>query len=140
MIEITIPHIDVNGIARRGVLTPQLPRGKTNRIQVLRLLAEEMCVRVREDKDAVAANDQTLLASRIAGQASVAHGIYVPGADLLSQFEASRGLGVRSHEIAAEPRHGGYGSGSKRWDRPLRARCGLPAFDLLLRYQARLHQ
>src|ERR1700758_1030838 len=130
MLEVTIPHIDLNRITRRGVLTPQLPRGKTNRIQVLRLLAEKMCVRVREDKDAVAADDQTLLASRISGQASVAHGIYVPGADLLSQFEASRRLSFRSHKIAAEPGYCGHGSGSQRRCRLLRSRCGPAGFDL----------
>src|SRR5258708_34509730 len=103
MIEITIPHIDVNRIARRCVLSPQLLSGKTNRIQVLRLLAQKMCVRVREYKDAVAANDRALLASRISGQTRVAYRIDIPGTDLLSQFEGRLGLCFRAHKIAAEP-------------------------------------
>src|SRR5882757_5087388 len=102
MIEIAIPHIDVNRIARRGVLTPQLLRGKTNGIQVLRLLAQKMCVGVREYKDAVAANDRALLASRISGQTRVAYRIDIPGADVLSQFESSLSLCFRAHKIAAE--------------------------------------
>src|SRR5438270_9354473 len=111
MIEITIPQIDVNRIAGRGVLTPQLPRGKTNGIQVLRLLAQEMCVGVREYKDAVAAKDGALLASRISGQARVAQRIHIPGADLLSQLEASLSLSFGAHEITAEPGYCGNGGG-----------------------------
>ncbi len=33
----------------------------------------------------------------------------IPGADLLSHFEASPGVSLWSHKIAAEPAHGGYG-------------------------------
>jgi hypothetical protein len=78
---------------------------------VLWLLAQKMRVCIREYEDAVAADDSALFASRVSGQARVAHRIHIPGSDLLSHFEASFGLRFRAHKIAAEPGHGGYGGG-----------------------------
>src|SRR5271156_6353438 len=99
-----------------------------------------MRVCIREYEDAVAADDSSLLASRVSRQASVTHWIHIPGADLLSHFEASLGVSFRSHKIAAEPAHGGYGGGGKRRSCLLRSRPGLAGFHLLPRHQARLHQ
>ena len=78
---------------------------------MLRLLAQKMRVCIREYEDAVAADDGALFASRVSRKASVGHWIHIPGADLLSHFEANLGVSFRSHKIAAEPGHGGYGGG-----------------------------
>src|ERR1700743_1904245 len=138
MIEITIPHINGNRIAWRGVLSPQLSRRKTNCIQVLRWLAQKMRILIREYEDAVVTHDSAFFASRVSRQASVSHWIYIPGADLLSHFEASLGVSFRSHKIAAQPGHCRHCVGGKRRSFLLRSRRGLAAFHLLPRHQARL--
>jgi hypothetical protein len=73
-----------------------------------------MRVCIREYEDPVAADDSTRFASRVSRQASVAQRIHIPGADLLTHFEASLGVHLRSHKIAAKPGHGGYAGDGKR--------------------------
>jgi len=63
MLKVAIPHVKVNRIARRGAVSPQLPGLKTNRIQVLWLLAQKMRVCIREHEYAMVADDSTLFAS-----------------------------------------------------------------------------
>ena len=60
MLKVGIPQVKVNRIARRGAVSPQLPGLKTNRIQVLWLLAQKMRVCIREHEYAVVADDNAL--------------------------------------------------------------------------------
>jgi hypothetical protein len=46
------------------LLSPQLARGESHRVQVLRLLAQEMGIIVREDVDAMVPMDRAKLAAR----------------------------------------------------------------------------
>ena len=73
-LKVVVPQIDIDGILRRGLLAPQLARGEAHRVDMLRLLAEEMGVGVWENKDAVVAVDRAELAARIARQARMVDG------------------------------------------------------------------
>src|SRR5947209_4660981 len=44
--KVVVPHVEMNGVALRGLFAPELARGKANGIDVLRLLADELRVRV----------------------------------------------------------------------------------------------
>jgi hypothetical protein len=59
-----VPQIEIDSIMPRGLLAPELTRGEAHRVHVLRLLAEEMGVGIREDKDAVTRGTAVLIAVR----------------------------------------------------------------------------
>jgi hypothetical protein len=75
--EVVIEQIEMDGILRPGVVAPQFAGRETNRIDVLRLLAEEMGVRIREQEDAVIALDGPRSCTHIAWQARVADRMHV---------------------------------------------------------------
>src|SRR5580704_6868078 len=104
MLEIAIPHVKVNRIARRGFSAPQLPGRKTDRIQVLRMLALKLRVGIREHENAAIANDSAFLTARVSGQAGMAQRIHVPCANPLSDLETSFRLRLRPHKVAASQR------------------------------------
>src|SRR5215471_8158747 len=53
LLKVVIPHVYIHGVFLPGLPAPQLSRFKTHRIHMLRLLAKEMCVRVRENKNSM---------------------------------------------------------------------------------------
>jgi hypothetical protein len=55
--EVVIEQIEMDAILRPSLVAPQFAGRETNRIDVLRLLAKEMGVRIREQEDAVIAFD-----------------------------------------------------------------------------------
>jgi hypothetical protein len=57
-LKVVVPHVEIHGIAPRGLLPPQLARGEPHRVQVLRLLAEGIGVGVRVDVDAMVQLDR----------------------------------------------------------------------------------
>lgn len=67
----------------RGLLAPELTRGEAHRVHVLRLLAEEMGVGIREDKDAVIPLNRPKLCAYVARQAGVTDRMAVAGPEWL---------------------------------------------------------
>src|SRR3954467_973731 len=57
-IEIVLPQIEIDGVARVGRLAPQLARRKAHGVKELRVLALEPGVRIGEDMRAVIAFDR----------------------------------------------------------------------------------
>ena len=56
-LKVVVPQINVDGVLWLGLFAPQFARGETHGVNVLRLLALEMGVGVRENKDSVVAVD-----------------------------------------------------------------------------------
>src|SRR5262249_32131801 len=120
----------MDGILQRGLVPPQFAGRKTNRIDVLRLLAKEVGVRIWEQEDAVIAFDGSSSCTNIAWKARVADWIHVASPHQLADRETRRyrfgsprrgadrcsGLDIRS----------GYRRGCLRCPRP-----GLSAFRVL---------
>src|ERR1700737_4072895 len=81
---------------------------------MLRILAEEMCVGVREDKNSIVTVDRAEFSARVTWQTRVAHKINVASANALA------GLELRSHRhIAAcwhafRNQHGHFLHGERR--------------------------
>src|SRR5260370_24525106 len=96
-----VPQIDVDGIARRGLLTPEFARGETHGVEMLGLLALEMGVGVGKDKDAMIALDRADRAARVAPQARVPGRIDIAAADMLPHLEARYRWDVALHGIAS---------------------------------------
>jgi hypothetical protein len=57
MLKVVIPHIEMNRIARRSSLSPQLAGSETYGIKMLSFFALILRIRVRERVDAVVKND-----------------------------------------------------------------------------------
>jgi hypothetical protein len=66
LLKVVVPHIDINGISWGGTLAPQFTGGKTDRINVLALIAEEMRTRVGEAVHTMIADDCSGLAAGVA--------------------------------------------------------------------------
>src|SRR5260370_9783962 len=96
-----VPQIDVDGIARRGLLTPEFARGETHGVEMLRLLALKMRVRVGKNEDAMIALDRADFAARVARQARVPGRIDIAAAHRLPHLEARYRWGVALHGIAS---------------------------------------
>ena len=92
---------------RRSPVAPQLARGETHRIDMLRFLALKMGVGVGKDEHAVIAIDRAELAPRIAWQARVVRRIDVPGAHALTRLRtaAQRASPPGRHAIRDQRRH-----------------------------------
>jgi hypothetical protein len=88
LIKVVIPHIEVNRIARRGLLAPQLACTETHGVYVLGILTTEMGVRVWQDKNAMVAFDRAELPAGVTRQSGVTNWIYIPGAHALAHLEA----------------------------------------------------
>src|SRR5260370_689037 len=111
-----VPQIDVDGIARRGLLTPEFARGETHGVEMLRPLALEMRVRVGKNEDAMIALDRADFATRVARQARVPGRIDIAAANMLPHLEARYRWDValhgiasgnhRRHRFAGDPRRG----------------------------------
>ena len=87
MLKIVIPHIDMDGIARRRGLSPKLARREAHRINMLPLLAPVLSIGIRENNHAVVADDLAGLATRISGQSRMPHRIDVPCPNPLPYLE-----------------------------------------------------
>src|SRR5579863_2024264 len=107
---------------------------------MLRLLAQEMRVRVWKHEDSVMAHHRARLASRVPGQTRMAFRIYVPGANTLSDLESGLGRRFRTHKTTAPRRGGGRIGRGKRRRRLLRSRRRLTGFNLHARHHAPLYQ
>ena len=64
-LEVVVPHVQVNQIARRRLIPPDFARGESHRVEMLRFFAEQVRVRVRKEKHAAIENDDTALASHV---------------------------------------------------------------------------
>ena len=63
--QVNLPEIDQHALIRFGAITPQLAPGDTDRVEVLRIFTEAMCVTVREDVSPVMGDNGAALAARI---------------------------------------------------------------------------
>ena len=70
-LKIVVPQIDVDCVARRGLLAPKLARREPSRIDVLRVFAERMRRRVGKYVDTMIAIDDSEFAARVTRQARV---------------------------------------------------------------------
>src|SRR5260370_41349505 len=134
-----VPQIDVDGIARRGLLTPEFARGETHGVEMLRPLALEMRVRVGKNEDAMIALDRADFATRVARQARVPGRIDIAAANMLPHLEARYRWDVALHGIASgNPRRHRFGCDRRRgfW----RSRAGPAAFDFGACYQSPVHE
>jgi len=80
----------MDGILQPGLVPPQFAGRKTNRIDVLRLLAKEVGVRIREQEDPVIAFDGSSSCTNIAWKARVADWIHVASPHQLADRETRR--------------------------------------------------
>src|SRR5437762_3746470 len=70
-IQMSVPEVHVDRVARRGVGPPQFPGREADAVEMLRLRPETLRIGVGEDEDAVVAVDHTALAARVARQPRV---------------------------------------------------------------------
>src|SRR6516162_3323201 len=84
-LKVIIPHRNNHGVLGIGLLSPQFPRRKPYRVEVLWIFAEALCVGVGEHKYSVVPLNYAYSTSRIARQASVCCRIHVSGADSLAR-------------------------------------------------------
>src|SRR5579883_2210594 len=87
-IEILLPQVEIDGIRRIGGLAPQRPRGETHGVEVLRVLALELRVRIGKDVRTMVPLDDAQLAAHIARQAGMAGRVQLAGAHRLAWREA----------------------------------------------------
>src|SRR5262245_9913056 len=87
-LKVVVPQIDVEGIARRSLLTPQLARGEAHQVNVLRLVTPAQSRAVREGLHAADPLDHASLAASIAGKAGMAYRIDIPSAHPLARLKA----------------------------------------------------
>src|SRR5438046_1840437 len=104
-IQMIVPEVHVDRVARRGVGPPQFPGREADAVEMLRLRPETLRIGVGEDEDAVVAVDHTALAARVARQPRVARGMDVAGHDPAARLEAWRSAAVREPEPAALRQH-----------------------------------
>src|SRR4029077_3088838 len=128
-VKVIIPHIDVHRIQRGGLLAPKFARGKTHRINVLRILAKKMSVGIRKNESAVVSMDRSEFSARVPRQPRMPHRIDVAGAHLLAHFEARGHLYVTVCVNAIGERGRDLISGQRR-GRSDRARRGHAALNL----------
>src|SRR5260370_17721999 len=124
-----VPQIDVDGIARRGLLAPEFARGETDGVEMLRLRGLKMRVRVRKNEDTMIALDRSDFAARVARQARVPGRIDIAAAHRLPHLEARYRWGVALHGIAsANHRRHRFGGDRRRgfWPSP----AGPPPFHV----------
>src|SRR3989475_2145132 len=99
-IEVVIPEIDVDAVARGSFGSPQLARGEAHAVAVLGLLVARHGVGVGEDEHAVVAVDDAALAARVARQARVADGVIVAREHAVAGLELRRYVVVEPREAA----------------------------------------
>src|SRR5690242_11672787 len=80
-LQVGLEAIDVDGVARTRLRSPQLAALEADGVAVLRYLLAGRRVRIGEDEHAVVAIDHAGLVARVAGQARMARGVEVLRAD-----------------------------------------------------------
>ena len=97
------------------MLAPKFARGEVHRVDMLRLLAEEMRIGIRENKDAVVAIDHAELAARVAREARMPDRMHVPCAHAIagSKTRSYRNIAARWNAFCNQ--HGNF-FGSERGD------------------------
>src|SRR5687767_451264 len=93
-------------IERPRLLTPQLARGETNRVDMLRSYVEReaLGVRVGEVEHTLVAHDRAAFATGVARQARMTDGVHVAGAHRLANFETRR----RTRDLPRSARAGDH--------------------------------
>src|SRR3990172_4933746 len=88
-LEVVLPQIDVNGVARRGRSAPELTRREVDGVHMLRLSAQRLAIRVGalQCKDPVVANDRAPLAAGVTRLPRVPFGMDVSRPHALSRLE-----------------------------------------------------
>src|SRR5256886_6322290 len=109
-IEVIVPEVHVDGVTRRGLGPPQLPRGEADAVEVLRLLALPHRVRIGEDEDAVVAVDGAPPTAHVARQSRMADGIEVARDDAVAGLEPGRDAVRKSRRAALEEHSADVGS------------------------------
>src|SRR3954462_14613187 len=79
-IEILLPQVEIDGIAGVGRLAPQLARRKAHGVEILRVLAFELGIRIGKDVRAVIALDRAQPPTHVARQPRVAGRVDFAGA------------------------------------------------------------
>src|ERR1700722_19951473 len=87
-IEIIFPQIDIDALARRVVLAPELAPVEFHRVAMLRLGAAAVRMCIGKDEYAPIAMDSSVMAARIAGQPGMALRIEVAGNHAVAGLEA----------------------------------------------------
>src|ERR1041385_4039009 len=87
MLKVVVPHVEMDGIARRSALAPELARGEADRIEMLRILAAVVGMAVGKDVHAAVADDFADLAADVPRQARVADRMHIARADALAGLE-----------------------------------------------------
>src|SRR4029453_1052109 len=103
-IKIGLPQIGRHGIARMAGLAPDVAGGKPHRVEGLRVFALAMRIGVGENMSAVQAHDLTFMATQIARQPRMCHGMHVLRPDLVSHRITRRGRRARGRSAFGESR------------------------------------
>src|SRR5262245_22713398 len=135
LVKVVVPHVEMHRVAGRRLLAPELARGEADRVQVLRLLAGELRIRIGEYEYAVVAHDHADLAPRVARQPRVAGRMDVARAGPLAHRESRRRRDAAARRVAPRNHLRNGSSGDAR--RGLRrSGGGAPRIDLLARDEA----
>src|SRR4029077_3120007 len=86
-LKIVVPQRDHDGVLGFCLFAPQFACRETNRVNVLRLLAQALGIGVGEHEHAVVALDDAELSARVAREARMHRRVDVAGADALTNLE-----------------------------------------------------
>src|SRR5262245_29883363 len=107
MLEILVPEVEINGIARGCGLAPQFPSGEPDGGKMLRLVSLIVRLRLGKEIDGTVAGDRAVLPARVARQPRVAGRVDVALSDALSRFEVRRRLRIAPSRRTTIRRLGG---------------------------------
>src|SRR5262245_36967932 len=106
-IHVIVPQIDIDTVLGRHLAPPQGMGCKAYTVDMLRLGATAVGIRIGKDKHAVIVVDNAMLTAYIARQPSVPGRIDVPHYNTVAGFEPRRNLDIDTC---------GAASGHRRWD------------------------
>src|SRR5215469_7715162 len=128
-LKVVVPHVNVNGILRCGLLAPQFTRRETHGVNVLRVLTEEMRVAVRENKNTMIAVNRPEFSARVPRQPCVSQRMHIPGTHSLTHLEPRGHIQVSRRWNASRNKSCNIFRTQRR-NRFLRSRRGHATLDL----------
>src|SRR5262249_3744822 len=130
-----------NALVRFAHITPELTRRDTHGVEMLRILAQPVRIRIREDVCPMMRGNNTVLSSSISRQPRVAVGVQIPSHNAITYSEARLSSNCSRHRVACAQK----GSDLFRsyrvcaaWHREVGVHCELLdlGFDFLSRNRA----
>jgi hypothetical protein len=94
MLKVVVPQIQVNGVPGRCMLTPKFASRKAYGVDVLAILALDVCIGIGKGVDTVIARDGTYLASRVTRESCVPRRVDVASADAFTDLETRGHFGI----------------------------------------------